>query len=158
MATKAGKKTIAWIVLFGITGAVDGIQLLITLTGIGIFISEILEFIMPFILLGLLFVFGIPILNKPARLLSIIAVTFGDALSLGVAPFWVLDVYYLYRSVKNEEGQQDDQESQNAIMENNIRQPLYENGVRQQRNLELNPAPQPLNTSGVRRPNGGLMK
>ena len=150
------KKTIAWIILFGITGVVDAIQIIVSLTGVGIAISEIMELAMPFIIVGLLVLFGIPILSKPTRLMSIVGVTFGDSITGGIAPFWILDIFYLYSSIKSENAQILAKQEQEMALTNSVRQPLYKDGMRQPNLQTLNKTSQPMNIDGIRAPGGGL--
>lgn len=154
------KSNLRWLVLFGFSGTIDIIQLLVSLTGIGIAVSEAMEVAMGPALIGLFALFKIPILTKPRRIASLLGVALGDAITGGIAPFWIVDVWYIYHDVKKEEKAEDTARAQQINTENNIRQPLYQNGVRRsiaERTAAGTSSPN-INRDGMRAPNGGLRK
>jgi hypothetical protein len=142
-------KTIRWFILYAFTGIIDLVQIIIDFTGVGILVSEILEFVTGPILLGLFILFRIPIFTKPRRVASILGVFVGDAVTGGFAPFWILDVLYVHWDVKRESFGSDSVVGKMS----NISKPisLNHNGVRLPSRQ-----PPPLNSGGMRMPNGGL--
>ena len=174
MAYKPPKRTVAWIVLFTLTGFVDLAQFLIDLTGIGIGVSEATEFAMPAVVIGLLVLFKIPIFSKVNRLASIMGVDLGDALTGGLAPFWILDIWYLWWDVRREdqaliaasqEAEFQDSEMSGPLNEGGFRRPPDTNPEEEsptdieieqtsnKRNANTQPInPPPLNMGGMRRP------
>ncbi len=166
MAEAPKKKTLRWIVLFLATGVVDFVQIILDLTGAGVVVSEVLEAITPFLIIALCFVFRIPIINKPRRLLSLLAVDLGDAITGGIAPFWVVDIWYIRKDVLREEAE-GSAAAQEAEQLQPSSQPLNQDGSRQPQNLaeqslvsgatavmqgSRNANIKPLNIQGVRRP------
>lgn len=143
MAAKPKSKGVKWPILYGISGIVDLAQIIIDFTGVGVIVSEILEVIMPFVIIGFLALFKIPLFTRINRLLSIAAVDFADAITGGAAPFWIVDVWYLHRDVKKEEAektaQKDTDEMPPQLNQDGRREPVGENGG-------------PVNQGGVRRP------
>lgn len=161
MANPKGRG-VKWIVLYVITGVVDVVQIIIDFTGFGIAVSEAIEAIMPFVLIGLLMLFRIPIFSHPKRLLSILGALVVDAATGGVAPLWIADVLYLHRDVRREDAQIEAGRIASISVENDL--PLYSGGVGRPR-LDSTYTPQegetsqprnqntrPLNYEGVRRP------
>ena len=149
-------KGLKWILLYGITGLVDLTQIIVTFTGIGIVVSEALEIVMPFFLIGVFqFLFKISLISHPSRLLSIVGATGFDAITGGIAPFWIIDVWYIQRTVRKEEAEINAMK-QAELLQNNIRRPLYIDGMRQPQNIESEVISRPINIDGVRPPNGGL--
>ncbi|MEK7641995.1 MAG: hypothetical protein AAB365_03325 [Patescibacteria group bacterium] len=157
MDKKPKKKTIQWAILYIVAGVVDIVQILITFTGVGVIISELLELITGPVLLGLLLLFRIPIFNKPTRLISLMAFALGDAVTGGIAPFWTFDVWYIYNDVKKEEAQIQAQQQQKSLLSNSIRSPRNVGGVRQPAGSSATAALR-VNKGGVRPPSGGLVK
>lgn len=163
MAEGKKKSNLRWIVLFGITGTVDAVQFVIGFTGVGIAVSEILEVVTGPVLIGLFVLFKISIFNKPKRIASLLGLALGDAITGGFAPFWVVDVWYIYSDVKKEEAEAEAQQQEEAMLSNSIRQPLYRDGARMprqqtqtassggdtsyKRNIDLGPT----NLEGIRR-------
>ncbi|MFA6315489.1 MAG: hypothetical protein WC648_03945 [Candidatus Paceibacterota bacterium] len=149
-----------WLILYIITGVVDIFQIFATATGVGIVASEALEAIMPFVLAGTLqFLLKVSLISHPSRLLSIIGATGFDALTGGVAPFWILDVWYVQRTVKSEDTEVLSEMNKEAFMKQNIAQPLYSNGRRNvtTSNIEnTENQSRPVVMDGVRAPGGGL--
>lgn len=157
MIDAPSRKTFAWIVLFAFTGIIDLIQIIIGFTGFGIGISETIEPLMPITLLILFALFKIPIINKPKRLVSLFAVGLGDALTGGIAPFWILDIWYIYRDVKNEDAQEIEDLTRAQSLGTVDRQPYYSEGMRKPKQ-NVSPVASPLNKNGVRPPSGGLLR
>lgn len=152
------KSNLRWLVLFGFSGTVDMIQLFVSLTGIGIIVSEAMEVAMGPALIGLFALFKIPIFTKPRRIASLLGVALGDAITGGIAPFWVIDVWYIYHDVKKEERAENSMSAQRNAATNDIRQPLYQNGIRRSfaERASSGALPQNINRDGIRPPNGGL--
>lgn len=123
-----------WWTLYFITGTIDVIQLLIGWTGVGTIISEGIEIFMPFLLTGSLMLMKISLFQYPLRLVSILGVTGLDAVTGGIAPFWILDVWYLQHSVKKEDIESISVSNQTQISNN---YPLIQDGTRR-------PGPPPL--------------
>ncbi len=143
-----------WWILYFITGTVDIIQLLIGWTGIGTIISEGLELFMPFLLIGSLLLMKISLLQYPVRLVSILGITGLDAATGGIAPFWVLDVWYLQHSVKKEDFENISVTNQTKVQSN---YPLVQDGTRRPAPPPLpestrNASAKPLINNGVRAP------
>jgi hypothetical protein len=124
------KSRTRWPVLFVVSGTVDIVQIVIDFTGVGVVVSEILEGVTPFLLLGLFKVYKINILTNPKRLGSMFVSLTGDAITGGFAPFWILDVYYIYRDVQKTEAIEDAEQQQEMLLKGGIRQPLYKDGTR----------------------------
>jgi hypothetical protein len=78
-----------------------------------------------------------------------------EAITGGIAPAWIVDVWYINRTVKAEEVGADSDNEVSTLLQNNIRKPLYENGIRKPQPNTPN-TPQKLNINGIRPPNGGL--
>jgi len=150
-------KGIGWLLMYAFTGAVDLFQIIVSATGIGIGASEIVEFSMPFILIFIFqFIIKASILTKPARLASIAGALGLGAITGGIAPFWIVDVWYIHRSVKMEDAMYAEEESKTELLQNNIRTPLYGDGIRQPRNSTIETQSRSRNVDGIRPPNGGL--
>lgn len=123
-----------WWALYFIAGTIDGIQLLIGWTGIGTLLSEGLELFMPIFLAGALLLMKISLFQYPLRLVSIFGITGLDAVTGGIAPFWVLDVWYLQHSVKKEDQLNDSTYTEGQPQTS---KPLIQDGMRR-------PTPPPL--------------
>lgn len=160
MSTNGNRsKGIGWIIMYIFTGAVDLFQIFVSATGIGIVASEFVEFAMPFILIFVFqFIIKASVITKPDRLGSIAGALGLGALTGGIAPFWIVDVWYIQRSVKKEDAEYNRQEQKQQLLTNNTRQTLYRDGVRQPQRLgqgEGNDSG-PQYKEGIRTPNGGL--
>ena len=153
MATQ-NNKTISWIALYFVAGTIDIAQIILDLTGVGIAVSEALEVATPFILIGLMALFRIPIFSGWKRIASLAFADFADALTGGAAPFWILDVWYIHRDVRREDAGMAVTEGQTI----SSRAPLNVDGRReplQQESAGL--SPKPLNVDGVRAPTNGAI-
>ncbi len=167
MATPGRKsKGFKWKFLYVFTGAVDLAQLIMTLTGVGVVISEAIEGIMPFVLIPVL---GKTLLTRPQRIFSLVGALGLDAVTGGAAPFWILDIWDIHRDVKKEDAEYNAQQEQEMMLQAADAQALNsEDGVRQPRVIMqgnsntstsssggsariINP---PLNINGTRRPTG----
>ena len=155
MAEVQQKSSFRWIVLFTFAGVIDLAQIVIDLTGVGIAVSELLELITGPTLIGLFYLFKVSIFTKPNRIASLLGLALGDAITGGIAPFWVVDVWYIRRDVMKEEAGEAAQQEQEDMLSNIVRQPLYKDGARQPRVVQSS-GPQQLNRGGIRAPGGGL--
>lgn len=152
-------KGIGWLIMYLFTGAIDLFQIIVSATGIGIVASEVVEFAMPFILIFVFqFVIKASVLTKPDRLASIAGALGLGALTGGIAPFWIVDVWYIHRSVRKEDAEFNKQEEKQKLLTNNVRRTLYQDGVRQPQKLEQDEGndSRPQYKEGIRAPNGGL--
>jgi len=108
-------KGFKWWFFFGFTGAIDVLQILIDLTGIGVILSEIIEIAMPFILIPAFQFSGISLISRPTRILSMGGALGLDAITGGAAPFWILDIWYIYMDVKKEDAEYLEQQKQEQM-------------------------------------------
>lgn len=157
MASKLRGGNVCWFILYPLTGIIDLVQILVDFTGVGIVVSEALEIITPFLLIGILKLFGVSVFEHPRRIISIVAADLIGVATGGVAPFWILDVYYIHRDVKRKELEA--AVTDTAYASNmTARQPLHNPGtgtrVASGRSSENQRGP--LNEGGVRPPRGGL--
>jgi hypothetical protein len=144
-----------WFLIYAIAGIIDIIQFVISFTGVGIAVNEVADPIIGITLLGYFQIRGVSMIKHPSRLLSLLGVAGLEAITGGIAPAWVVDVWYINRTVKAEEAGADSNSEVSALLQNNIRKPLYENGIRNPQSST--PAiPPKLNINGIRPPNGGL--
>lgn len=160
MSTNGNRsKGVGWIIMYLFTGVVDLVQIFVSATGFGIALSEGIELAMPFILIFVFqFIIKASVITKPDRLGSIAGALGLGALTGGIAPFWIVDVWYIHRSVKKEDAKYNRQEQKQQLLANNIRQTLYKDGVRQPQRPEQDEDNDsgPRYKEGIRIPNGGL--
>jgi hypothetical protein len=69
-----------------------------------------------------------------------------DELTGGMASFWIIDVWYIWKSVKREEAELQAAKEQTEFMQSNIRQPMNQMGpdgkaIRMPTNEHIAPAP-----------------
>ncbi len=157
MATPGNKsKGIKWPILYVFTGGIDLLQIIITFTGIGIVVSEFIEGAMPFILIPALQFTGTDLISRPSRVLSIVGAVGLDAITGGVAPFWIVDIWYIHSDVKREDAEYRAQQEKEQSLRNVTRQALNVDGTRRPQSDTSNTAQPPLVKDGVRAPYGGM--
>jgi hypothetical protein len=144
-----------WLALYVITGIIDLAQIAVSLTGIGIAFSEAAEPVIGIFLIGYFQLRGVSMIKHPSRLISLLGVAGFEVFTGGIAPAWIVDVWIIHKTVRNEEAGIQTEETTNELLMNEIRKPLYKNGIRlpQTNNTALPPV---LNVDGIRPPNGGL--
>lgn len=153
--SKLGK--LDWIFLYALAAIVDIIQIVIDFTGVGIIVSEAIEPIMGVFLIIYLQVRKFSVLQKPSVLLSLLGVAGLEVITGGIAPAWVVDIWWIQKADKKDKAYNKEQQNQEELFSNIIRQPLYDsNGVRRPQIQNKNPVPPKLNIAGVRPPKGGL--
>lgn len=152
---KSRIKKMEWVALYVLFGIVDLIQLLITLTGIGIAINEIADPIIGGIILAYFQLRGVSMIKRPSRVISLFGVLGLETITGGIAPAWIVDIWLIQRSVMQEDAEID---SVNIIKTTKNSKPLYQNGKRMptlaDEDNEGNGTP--LNEGGYRLPRGGL--
>ncbi len=146
-----------WIFLYALAAIVDIGQFIIDLTGVGIFISEAAEPIMGVFLIIYLHFRKFPVLQKPSIFLSLLGVAGLEVITGGIAPAWIVDIWWIQRADKKDKAFNREQQNQEELFSNIVRQPLYDsNGVRRPQIQNKKPVPPKLNIAGVRPPKGGL--
>ena len=165
MSSKIGKGE--WIGLYVFAGIVDVTQWVIDFVGAllsGVAIGEILlalsEMTDPIVGMGLAGYFqirGVSLITHPSRLISLIGVTGLEAVTGGIAPAWILDVWYIHNTVKKEDAEIKAKKEQEESSQNNTRRFKNNDGVRDDTQEdgsedEMDKLP-PLNQEGIRKPN-----
>jgi len=146
-----------WIFLYSLAIVVDIGQFIIDFTGVGIVISEAVEPIMGIFLIVYLQARKFSVLQKPSVLLSLLGVAGLEVITGGIAPAWIVDIWWIHKADKKDKSYYAEQQGQEELFSNIIRQPLYDsNGVRRPQIQNKNNVPPKLNISGVRPPKGGL--
>lgn len=168
--------TTGWIMTAVVAIIIDVIQFLIGFFGawlsvfvIGAFMVAANEAADPFIgflAAGYFQLRGISMIKHWDRLLSLLCVSGVDELSGGVASFWIIDVWYIWKSAKKEEAELQAQKEQSEFMQSNVRRPVNQIGpdgtsYRPPENAHIAPAPSRMeqhpapsrasNFNGVRR-------
>ena len=153
--SKLGK--LDWLFLYALTGLVDIIQVIVTLTGVGIVVNEALEVIMAVFLISYLQIRGFSVLKHPSVVASLFGVAWLGVITGGIPPAWIFDVWWIQKADKASKDGYAEQQEQEQLFSNNIRQPLYgPDGVRRPQIQNTTTAPPKLNISGIRPPKGGL--
>ena len=145
--SKIGK--VEWLFVYLVAGIIDFIQFF--LPGIGL-ISDFA--------IGVLFVAyfqfrGVSLIKHHTRLASLLGVGIFETITFGVAPAWIMDIWYIHRTVRKENAKYNKEKSEKELPPGMI-EPLYDgNGVRRPRKPE-NEDISRRNVNGIRLPNGGL--
>lgn len=145
-----------WTFVFAIAGAIDIIQWVLDLTGVGAGLNELAD---PFIGLAAASYFqirGVSMISRPSRLASLVGAVLLEEVSVSIAPAWIFDVWYIHRSVKQEMAEIETAQAQAEATAPGGRQPLNENEVRLPRPEKESRIAPPPNVDGVRRP--GVVK
>jgi hypothetical protein len=166
MASKISKGE--WLGLYLITGIIDIIQIIIDFfPPIGESINEAADIVIGILLLAYFQLRGVSMFNKISRVASLLGVGVLEEMTGGLAPAWILDVWYIHRTVKQEEVESQAQAKQEEMLQSNMRQPLNVNGIRAPRSIQATNTEQaddetaesirsvdlkPLNMNGIRRP------
>jgi hypothetical protein len=153
MTSKIGKKE--WKGAFVVTGTIDVIQWVLDFFVVGLAINEVADPIIGVCLAAYFQFRGVSLISQPKRLASLLGSYLGEAFTDSIAPAWIIDVWYIYGTVKKEEAEHAAQLEQSAMMQGDVRQPLYRDGSRQPVEKDVEPAG-PLNVDGIRPPGGGL--
>src|ERR1035437_5619947 len=142
-----------WKVLYGVSGTIDVIQWAIDFTGVGEVVNEFADPILGVCLALYFQLRGISIIKDMRRLASLVGGYFAEALTASIAPAWIIDVWYIHKTVKEEwtaeqaslaetEGDQEDQPLNRMVNGQSMRRPPV--------------IQKPLNQGGKRLPNGGV--
>lgn len=156
--SKIGKA--GWFSLYAVAGFIDFGQFLIGSTGFGAGINELID---PFIGLGFGLWFqikGVSLFRYPSRIISLLGVTALEGLTFGVAPAWIVDIWYIHQTVKNEESARQKAEAEQNFKQSNTNRRYVENGVGRPRNEESDleqPQEESYYLDGVGRPRGRVV-
>jgi hypothetical protein len=154
MASKIGKGE--WKMLYVGTGFLDLVQIILDFFAIGVAANPIIDFVFGFVLLGYFQIRGVNMLTKPSRVLSILGFEILDDITGGLAPAWIIDVWYIKRSVDQENANNQTAITQQQFLNSHKKQPLYSNGSRQPTPTLRNANLGPRYSDGMRAPGGNL--
>jgi hypothetical protein len=143
-----------WKILYGVSGITDVVQWAIDfIPGVGEVINEFADPVLGICLALYFQLRGISIIKDMRRLASLVGGYFAEAFTASVAPAWVIDVWYIHRTVKEEWAAE--QASLIEEQEDQENQPLNRMvGGQSMRQLPV--IQKPLNQGGKRLPNGGV--
>jgi len=142
-------KSVEWKILYGVTGAIDVAQWLLDFTGIGDIASEFADPCIGIALGTYMQMRGVSMAAQPKRIVALIGGDLAEQLSVQVFPAWIMDVWYIHKTVREEGGNEQASLSENEEGQEN--QPANSGGVRRPQ-----AAQKPLNQGGKRLPNGGI--
>ena len=112
---------------------------------------------------GLLFAYfqthGVSMLKYPSRLASLLGVAGLEELTGGIAPAWIIDIWYIKKTVMKEEAAEQEAVAQAMMLVNENNQPVNSDGVRAPKTENVNPEQneansRPLYSGGIGRPRG----
>lgn len=159
MASKIGKGE--WIMLYSVSAGIDAFQFAIDFTGIGAVINAFADPVIGALFLVYFQVRGVSMFSRLSRAASLIGVLGIEEITGGIAPAWILDVWYIHRSVHKEDAEAEAAKAVERQLANERYKPFYdEGGIRQPRDLMDNDALgnssrnadlRPLVTDGIRR-------
>lgn len=138
-----------WTMLYVITGIIDIAQIIIDFTGIGVGINVYADPIIGIVLIIYLNHIGVKMFQYPSRLFSMLGVGILESFTGGIAPAWIVDIYYIHRSYKKELAEYEKKEKISQLT-SNARQTAYSDGKRGPTNS--NEQSGPLYSDGYRRP------
>lgn len=156
-----------WITLYAITGIIDVAQISIDLFFTEVFaapeiINEIVDAAVGVGLLAYFPLRGVRVFSHMGRFASMLGMEALTDITGGLASFWILEIWYMHRSVRQEQAEEAaEQEQEEALRANAAIAPRYQemNGemMRLPKAQQEAAAQRPANTiDGIRPPNGGL--
>jgi len=154
MSSKIGKGE--WKLAYAVTGFIDIAQWVLDFFAVGLIINEFLDPAVGVILAAYFQLRGVSLISQPKRLISLLGSYLGEAFTDSIAPAWIVDIWYIHRTVKQEEAESAAQQEQEAVLESSVRQPLYKDGARSPVSQTAELAG-PAVVDGVRAPGGGLL-
>ena len=112
-----------WKAVYAAAFAIDVIQWILDLFGIGLVINDVADPIIGIGIFGYFELRGVSMTRHPQRLISLAGSYVGEALSDSIVPAWILDVVYIHSDVTKEEAQINEQRVIQEQLQNNTRQP-----------------------------------
>ncbi len=103
MEEQEGNK-VNWKMLYGVTAFIDSTQILLGLTGVGVIINGILDPLVGISLIIYLEYNGVSVITHPGRLISMLGIAGVEELTGGVAPAWIMDIWYIKHTTKGDGG------------------------------------------------------
>lgn len=144
---KSRVKSVEWIILYAVAGIIDLVQIILDFFPPLAAVNAGSDFFIGATFFGYFMIRGVNMVSHWDRTASLLGVTVLDAITGGLAPFWILDIWYIRRSVKTEDTQDEEAESNQRLLRSSQR-PLYEGGIRR----PVPPAVRsgPANQGGIR--------
>ena len=133
MASKIGKKE--WVALYVITGIIDIFQKLIDLFFTEFFaapeaVNEVIDVMVGVVMLIYFPIRGVSLLKHPSRIASILCMEVAEDVTGGWVGFWIFDIWYIHKNVKQEEAEERAREEEEMMLMAMGQQALNEDGVR----------------------------
>jgi hypothetical protein len=162
MASKIGKKE--WWFVYGVAGTIDAVEFLTDLFLTEFFavpeaVWTIVDRVVGIIAVAYFELRGVRIITHPSRLLSMVGVQGLEFITGGAAPAWVVDVWYIKKSVMAEEAAIKAQKEQEEMLQNVTVQAAYQDGMRQPTKNVTSPSGplhKEVNGKSYRLPQGGI--
>jgi len=144
-------KSFEWKILYAVSGVVDAIQLFIDLVGTEFLaapeiINEIADPIIGVIIALYFQLRGVSMVKRISRLGSLIGGYFAEAVTASVAPAWIVDVWYIHSTVRQE------WEEKQAAAQPEDEEDLPANRMVDGKAMRVPPRNKPANENGIRNP------
>lgn len=146
--------TLGWIILAFIAIAIDIIQFILGFTIVGTAFNLASTPYIGLFFFAVLQLGGVSMIRHPLRLISLFGVPIIEGLTFGIAPLWIIDVWFIHRSFKKEKYRQQEMATFMNILNNMVKVPFINNGIRLPQNIlrKIRSGRQNKNISGVRPP------
>ena len=150
--SKIGK--VEWICVYVIAGIIDIIQWVLVPTGSDVVLNPIIGGVA----LGYFQLRGVHLINQPKRIVSLLGSTLLEEFTDSIAPAWIFDVWYIHRTVKQEEAAFKAAQEQEALLQHAAAQTFYYNDGRREPRYSVagtgntqTASSGPSNVDGIRR-------
>lgn len=139
--------------VFAVTGTIDVVQWAIDFTGVGNAVNEVIDTPIGIIFAIYVQLRGVSLFKRLSRLASLVLGDLAEQFTDSVAPAWVIDAWYIHKTVKEEwaaqqaaTAEEEAEEDENAPVNRMV------NGVMMRKPVRI----QPPNKNGRRSPNGDI--
>ena len=140
--------TNTWTKLYVAAGILDIVQFFIDFTGIGVGINAFIDPVIGVGFITYLNHIGVKMFKHPSRLASMVGAGILEEFTGGIAPAWIMDIYYIHYSYRKEYAAYEEQEKISELTAN-TRATAYNDGKRTPNNDTQS---KPLVENGYRRP------
>ena len=145
-----------WILLYIVAGIIDISQWILDATIYGAAVNEVINPIIGAALAVYFQLRGVSMIKHISRFLSLVGGTALEELSASIAPAWIIDVWYIHKTVRQEETQVQAAKAEAEFTEAAAIQPLYANGVGRVRNNANSGTSAEFNRGGRARARGNI--
>ncbi|MBU6232357.1 hypothetical protein KGP36_07020 [Patescibacteria group bacterium] len=118
-----------WLMLYLAAGGIDVLQWALDITGIGAGFNELADPLIGVSIAAYFQIRGVSMIRHAGRIASLLGLTALEEVSVSVAPAWIIDIWYMQKSVAKEDAEEQAAMEEASFKASGRPVPRYSDGV-----------------------------